>query len=208
MSTAAIYTGASNNAQSTTTSTFEGVYHRLIKDRPFPVLPNASPYPHDRSASHEIAELHVHPVLEALLHILNNDLPGAHFLCRHVETGLSEAMYTHGILHRIEGDYRNAEAWYGDVAESDCFKQVWPGGLDAATGFIREIEKLRKQKVGDLSKLQAESKREIEVMLTWCQTKFGTDKVADATKIWVPKPEKTKEMADKMLVGGEGWRQF
>ena len=72
----------------------------------------------------------------------------------------------------------------------------------------KKVEKLQKQKTGDLQALQAESKREIEAMLSWSKQKFGLGKVADATTVWVDKPEKTKEMADKMLVGGEGWRQF
>jgi hypothetical protein len=38
-----------------------------------------------------------------------------------------EAMYLHGLLHRIEGDLDNARAWYGDVKESEVFKRVWGG---------------------------------------------------------------------------------
>lgn len=32
-----------------------------------------------------IASLSLHPVLESILHLLNCDLPSAHFLCRHAE---------------------------------------------------------------------------------------------------------------------------
>ena len=150
----------------------------------------------------------MHPVLEAILHILNNDLPSAHFLCRHMENKPAfEAMYTHGILHRIEGDYRNAEAWYNDVAESEVFQSVW-SSVDDAVAFIKDVEKLRKQKVGDLAKLETESKREIESLIEFCRQKFGVEKVLDATQAWVDNSEKISEQASKMLVGGEGWRQF
>lgn len=73
-----------------------------------------------------IASLSLHPVLEALLHILNVDLPSAHFLSRHAEVSPKwESMYVHGMLHRIEGDIDNTRAWYGDVKDSEIFKHVW-----------------------------------------------------------------------------------
>lgn len=65
-----------------------------------------------------IADLHVHPTLEALLHILNADLPSAHFLVRHMQAPPAvEGMLLHGILHRAEGDFNNARAWVEDVAD-------------------------------------------------------------------------------------------
>ncbi|KAJ8609001.1 hypothetical protein MRB53_039360 [Persea americana] len=210
MAPTSVYTGQSN-ASSTASSNFDTVYQKLTKDRPFPVLPSPSANPHDPQMSNEIAELYVHPTLESLLHILNNDLPSAHFLCRHMQSKPAyEAMYIHGLLHRIEGDYRNAEAWYGDVADSDAFKHVWSehGGLEGGKDFIRRIEKLRKEKSGDLESLQAESKREIEGLIEFCRQKFGVEKMLDATQAWIDNSEKISEQASKMLVGGEGWRQF
>ena len=85
--------------------------------------------PHDAALSDAIASLRVHPVLEAALHLLNSDLAAAHFLLRHMQAAPAfEAMYLHGILHRIEGDVDNARAWYGDVERSDVFRHVWGGG--------------------------------------------------------------------------------
>ena len=56
------------------------------------------------------------------------DLPSAHFLLRHMQAAPAwEAMYLHGILHRIEGDLGNARAWYGDVETSKVFTWVWEG---------------------------------------------------------------------------------
>lgn len=73
-----------------------------------------------------IASLSLHPVIESLLHILNCDLPSAHFLCRHAEVKPKwESMFVHGILHRIEGDIDNSRAWYGQVKEADVFRHVW-----------------------------------------------------------------------------------
>ncbi|KIW71297.1 hypothetical protein PV04_03479 [Phialophora macrospora] len=81
--------------------------------------------------SHTISDLSVHPVLESGLHILNMDLPAAHFLLRHMQAAPAwEAMYLHGLLHRIEGDLDNTRAWYGDVKESAAFKWVW-GGMNS-----------------------------------------------------------------------------
>ncbi|KAG9195364.1 hypothetical protein G6011_00485 [Alternaria panax] len=66
-----------------------------------------------------IADLHVHPSIEALLHILNHDLPSAHFLVRHMQAPPAvEGMLLHGILHRAEGDFNNARAWISDVADA------------------------------------------------------------------------------------------
>ncbi|KAK1912273.1 hypothetical protein P3342_009874 [Pyrenophora teres f. teres] len=66
-----------------------------------------------------IADLHVHPAIEALLHIVNHDLPSAHFLVRHMQAPPAvEGMLLHGILHRAEGDFNNAKAWISDVSDA------------------------------------------------------------------------------------------
>lgn len=36
-----------------------------------------------------------------------------------------EGMYIHGLLHRVEGDYNNARAWYSDVCEEEAFANYW-----------------------------------------------------------------------------------
>ncbi|KAF2129025.1 hypothetical protein P153DRAFT_386219 [Dothidotthia symphoricarpi CBS 119687] len=72
---------------------------------------------HPALASH-ISALALHPTLEATLHILNADLPSAHFLVRHMQAPPAvEGMLLHGILHRCEGDMRNSRLWVGDVAD-------------------------------------------------------------------------------------------
>lgn len=101
-----------------------------------PISPHALLIP-----SHRIASLSVHPVLEAALHILNLDLPSAHFLLRHMQAPPAwEAMYLHGVLHRVEGDLANARAWYGDVRESVVFQAVWGDDRGMGGGLEGEGE--------------------------------------------------------------------
>jgi len=38
---------------------------------------------------------------------------------------MTEGMYLHAILHRLEGDYNNCRAWYGNVCASDVFLNFW-----------------------------------------------------------------------------------
>jgi hypothetical protein len=66
-----------------------------------------------------ISDLQLHPTIEAALHMLNSDLPSAHFLVRHMQAPPAvEGMLLHGILHRAEGDFDNSRAWIGDVKDA------------------------------------------------------------------------------------------
>lgn len=106
-------------------------YHALLSHLTPPSLPHnpislptSPPKPHVSSST--ISALQLHPVTESALHILNHDLSSAHFLLRHMQGPPAwEAMYAHGILHRVEGDVDNARAWYSEVKDSDCFEVVW-----------------------------------------------------------------------------------
>jgi hypothetical protein len=55
--------------------------------------------------------------------------------------------------------------------------------------------------------LEDESLREIRAVLKFCEEKFGTGKVEDASEIWV-QDEKSLGKGNNMIVKGEGWRQF
>nr|POE66171.1 hypothetical protein CFP56_54433 [Quercus suber] len=188
---------------------FASFYVHLTTKYGYPALPTFKTYAYEPSLSHAISSLALHPTLEALLHILNNDLPSAHFLCRHMQNAPAwEGMYIHGLLHRVEGDYRNTEAWYGNVAESRMFQRVWPRGLDSAKDFVRNVESLRKDKLGDEDELRRQSRREFDAVAEWCVEQFGTERWDDATAAWVEPSEENRKIASKMLVGGEGWRQF
>ena len=188
------------------TQGFAYVHKRLLQ-YPAPVLP--PPKVHDPALCHQISSLSLHPVLETTLHILNGDLPSAHFLVRHMQAEPAfEAMYLHGILHRVEGDYANARAWYRNVEDSEVFRAVWPEGNAAATDFIARIEKLRKQREGDIVALQKESRREIEAVINFGREKFGEAEVRDASDIWVQPSKEHKDMSSAMIIGGEGGRTF
>lgn len=191
--------------------TFDAIYDHLTTTYTFPVLAPPSQNPHDPSLSHAIASLQIHPALEAILHILNADLPSAHFLCRHMQNAPAwEGMYIHGLLHRVEGDIENARAWYGDVSESECFRYVWEDGIEGAGNFLDRVKKCKPNVGKDEVEagLREESRGEIERLVEWCKKEFGMNKVEDATEVWVQPGEKHREMAAKMVVGGEGWRQF
>lgn len=185
---------------------FSTIYNKLLS-LPSPVLP--PPRIHNPSLTHQISSLSLHPVLETALHLLNGDLPSAHFLVRHMQAAPAfESMYLHGILHRIEGDYDNARAWYSNVKDSEVFQAAWPAGEEAARGFIDRVEKLRKKREGDLGELERESRREIESVVGFCRRKFGEGEVRDASAIWVQPSKEHNDMASAMIIGGEGWRQF
>ena len=196
---------------------------------PVPLLPPGRSY--DGKLTDKIASLYLHPTLEALLHILNHDLPSAHFLCRKMQSAPAyEGMYCHGLLHRIEGDYDNARAWYVDVQDNDCFTSVWGqatseereeaekikdqyrvGKVPAqrkARQFLDSVEKLKKTKSGDRQQLEKESRREIEELVQWCVKKFGTAKLEDATKAWVGNSDEIREKGQSMTTGDTGHRRF
>lgn len=125
-----------------------------------------------------------------------------------------EAMYLHGILHRVEGDIDNARAWYSDVKDQDVFKAAWSGenGLDNAKRFLARVEgrKVKRGKIDEEEdeELREESLRELKAVLDFCEKKFGTAKVDDASQVWVSMGEKHRDIAEKMITGGEGWRRF
>ena len=117
-------------------------------------------------------------------------------------------MFLHGILHRIEGDYDNARAWYKNVAESEVFKDVWAGGEEEARGFVGRVEGFVKRREGDKEGLEKESLREIQAVVEYCRGKFGEKEMVDATQAWVKPGEDHKKMGEEMVTGGKGYRKF
>ncbi|PBP21229.1 hypothetical protein BUE80_DR007877 [Diplocarpon rosae] len=110
-------------------TSFRAIYPYLISTYPAPLLPPSKP--HLANLASQIAALQVHPTLEAALHILNADLPSAHFLVRHMQSAPAvEGMLLHGILHRVEGDFDNARFWYADVAKegAELYTRIWGDG--------------------------------------------------------------------------------
>ncbi|KAF2269012.1 hypothetical protein CC78DRAFT_575560 [Lojkania enalia] len=82
-------------------------------------LLTSTPRRQNPSTNAAISALELHPTLEAALHILNHDLPSAHFVVRKMDGPPAiEAMLLHAILHRVEGDFHNARLWIADVRDA------------------------------------------------------------------------------------------
>ncbi|KAM3078085.1 hypothetical protein ACMFMG_002613 [Clarireedia jacksonii] len=201
-------------------ASFESINDRLVQI-PAPLLPPASP--HDASLTSEIASLQLHPTLETILHILNLDLPSAHFLA----APAFEGMYLHGILHRIEGDYNNARAWYSDVKESEIYAKTWGveghtwkswkevGGddrhlLDEGQKFLDAVQRFKETRgrEGDKAALEEESRRELEGITHWCVQRFGTHKMEDASSAWVKPSDEIRQIGEDQVNGDSGRRKF
>jgi hypothetical protein len=213
------------------TTSFSELYESLLsqcRSRP-PLLPPVAAFEKTTSRSirtpelgKEIANLSLHPTLEAALHILNLDLPSAHFLLRHMQCPPAwEGMLLHGILHRVEGDYDNARAWYRDAKDSEVFSYAWGrcpdtssistgsrNGIDAALGFIADIQSLKETSNGDAEELGSRSLDEIQAVVAFCAKRFGVQRVADAREAWTTNEGKIEDKSQAMIVGGEGWREF
>lgn len=147
-----------------------------------------------------------------------------------------EAMYLHGILHRIEGDIDNARAWYRDVKDGDVFKTVWSDdddndpnsntgsapshALDRANSFLDKVESYKAsllsssvqnrpaESTTSADTIRDMSLHELRRVLSFCETKFGTDPVTDVSDVWVSMADKHKDQAAQMITSGEGWREF
>jgi hypothetical protein len=170
-----------------------------------------------------ISSLSLHPALESTLHILNMDLPSAHFLLRHAQSEPAwEMMYLHGILHRIEGDIDNAQCWYGDVKDSEVLKHVWAASDTSWEQFLDRVEYQKdvmagakeQKKAGSANSdieradLQKISLWELKQVLAFCEDRFGIGEVTDASNTWVQPEGQIADKSNAMIVGGEGWREF
>ena len=119
-------------------------------------------------------------------------------------------MYLHGILHRLEGDYDNARAWYGNVVGSEVFREGWWRGREEdGVGFVGRAEGLRKRGEGDKEAMGRESVGEIRAVVEFCRRKFGEGEVRDARGAWKQtEDEAHRKMGQDMVSGGKGFRQF
>ncbi|EME44580.1 hypothetical protein DOTSEDRAFT_72135 [Dothistroma septosporum NZE10] len=197
---------------------------QTLKSAPAPLLPPGKAW--DPTLTDKISTLYLHPALEALLHILNLDLPSAHFLVRHMQSSPEHtAMYLHGILHRIEGDMDNARAWYSDVSESEVFMGIWGTASEEEKGEVKSAEKklppqrkarefldgvegVIKKGKGQREELERDSRKEVEGVLKFCVENFGTGRREDASEEWVQPSKEISEKGQDMVIGGEGIRQF
>lgn len=226
--------GAHNDDDTYATTTFSELYESLLsqcRTSP-PLLPPVAAFAKTTAKTirspdlrNQIANLSLHPTLEAALHILNLDLPSAHFLLRHMQRPPAlEGMLLHGILHRVEGDYDNARAWYRNVRESEVLACAWgrseesssssksvngaTSGLDAALAFIADVQSLKETGKGDRDELGSRSLDEVQAVVAFCAKRFGVQKVDDARGAWVKNEGDIGAKAQAMVIGGEGWREF
>ena len=71
-----------------------------------------------------------------------------------------------------------------------------------------EVGALRKKREGEENGLSAKCKEELERVLEWCEGKFGTERVVDATSAWAKPMEHVQEIGEDQVSGGKGWREF
>ncbi|KAH8153253.1 uncharacterized protein LAJ45_02840 [Morchella importuna] len=186
----------SSTETQTRSSAFDELYAKTLSFRP-PLL--HPPKPHTPSLADPISSLRVHPALEAALHILNYDLPSAHFL----------------------GDYDNARAWYKDVSDTEVMEKVWGKGEGVKGGkaekFISEVQdldqRLRKGEKGEgvekeQTRLENESKRELKGIVDYCLNTMGRGVWQDARGAYVESSEKIKKMGQDQTTGPGGMRKF
>ncbi|KAJ4992800.1 hypothetical protein SVAN01_01846 [Stagonosporopsis vannaccii] len=196
------------------------------------------PKPKDPALTPHISSLALHPSLEAALHILNHDLPSAHFLVRHMQAPPAvEGMLLHSILHRCEGDMRNALLWLGDVGDAcagyvpkkrgeavrlsqdvagECGCEGVKGGLvewvygdEGGKRLVGDVQEWRKRKEeGGKEELEDRIKRELGRVVEWCVKKFGVKRWEDASSAWVKNSEEVQKISNDMVSGGKGYRTF
>ncbi|PRP89799.1 hypothetical protein PROFUN_00141 [Planoprotostelium fungivorum] len=82
----------------------------------------------------------LHPLVKAAWHMSNHDLFKAHRLIRGVQER-PVAMWLHGILHRLEGDYSNTKCWIFDI-ELKEFEDFWKS-KEEAYKYVDRVAMLR-----------------------------------------------------------------
>ncbi|KIL38588.1 hypothetical protein SD70_25605 [Gordoniibacillus kamchatkensis] len=118
----------------------------------------------DRELERHIARLTVLPAassgkqgelaglaLKAGLHLWNGSLDASHRLSQDVETPLGS--YWHGIMHRMEGDYSNANYWFARAGRQPIHEALQAAA--AAALARRESEWRHMEQIGLRSKLEA-----------------------------------------------------
>ncbi|KAI5807733.1 hypothetical protein DFH27DRAFT_640829 [Peziza echinospora] len=201
--------------QNSTTTSFRKIYthllhhpHSSLPHRPPPRSPSPPTPPPLLLPPDTISSLRVHPTLESALHILNNDLPSAHFLLRKMQAPPAlEGMYLHGLLHVLEGDLANARAWMGDVRGAEG----GGGVVRAAAGRGASLRSSGARKEG----MEKEGytgpegvKAELAGLVELCVGRFGEGVCEDARVGYVRSGEGVQRIKEGMVLGGEGWRRF
>lgn len=83
-------------------------------------------------------------------------------------------------------------------------------GGDEPTKLVDDIETFRKKKrdEGEQEALEKRIREELGKVLEWCKSKFGTEKMVDASSAWVKDSEEVQKMSNDMVSGDKGHRKF
>jgi len=78
----------------------------------------------------------------------------------------------------------------------------------AARAFLSGLQVLQQDGKGDREGLEKKSREEIEALVEFCKSKFGTEKMDDARDAYVKQSEEIKSMSEDMVSGKGGYRKF
>lgn len=180
---------------------------KISKEEIIKILTTREPLPLERPMANwqpkltaDIADLNLHPAVEAGLHLLNSDMLSAHFLVRKAQ-GKREADYWHGILHRIEGDYRNSRAWYENMDIELVGK--FHGSVKQAHKFCddcRNVTAERNSEHHDVASLKKAGMAEMLGLLDVCIRDFGLEAQADVSEYYGNR-EDLKKLGSEMTLG-------
>ena len=74
-------------------------------------------------------------LLQAALHLYNDDLDASHSICQSFDRECAPASFWHGLIHRREPDFRNAKGWFGR-------SEKWEGLLQIRDGVQDVLERI------------------------------------------------------------------
>lgn len=185
---------------------------QTLLDRPLPELfpPRLTdkqnpPWSRDQQA--RIADALLHPLLEATLHLMNDDLFSAHFLLRKTQDD-QIGKWLHACLHQAEGDLEsNARLWY-EQTDPKVLSKFWKGAdpIEDAVANMRKIGRVRDLgaiKSGEDVKTLRQIRWDELVCIMRHMEEIAGWKEWDGTKVYTSDPNKSSS-----LVLGEGWRTF
>jgi hypothetical protein len=156
------------------------------RDPPLGLAPEGAP---DAATSEAVRRLAAGDTPEAIalrsaLLLWNGDLDGSHALSQELHTPTGSLL--HGIMHRMEGDYWNAEYWFRRVGAHPCYADVAReaapvDGTFAADGtwdpygFNRAVERaVRGGDAAEIGRLERVQRAELTAVVRYCiEQRYG-----------------------------------
>ncbi len=118
--------------------------------------------------------------------MLQGDLYSPHFLVRKAQGGCKYIDWEHAILHKLEGDFRNAKMWYTDMRNSrscPAFHDFW------------EARASREEEVATEVSAPISAARHTDHVAMWTDSKLGAEKYYEET---TASAEKIEQRGDAM----------